>query len=100
MTLTYENLDTVKKNHRVKYLGQRSFHLIVIFGYAHHRPTTLSILLFEPSISRPDNVSPQNCLCIEVSGPNLVHGSFGPAESIAQTASPLVQPFLQGSRLW
>jgi len=31
---------------------------------------------------------------------NLMHGSLGPPESTAQTASGSVQRFLQGSRLW
>ena len=33
-------------------------------------------------------------------GPHLIHGSLGPPNSTSQTTSRLVQPFLQGSRLW
>jgi len=32
--------------------------------------------------------------------PHLIHGSLGLPESSTQTASPSVQPFLQGLRLW
>jgi len=32
--------------------------------------------------------------------PHLIHGSLGPPESSNQTASRLVQPFLQGSLVW
>jgi len=34
------------------------------------------------------------------SGTHLIRGSLGPAESSTQTASGLVQPFLQGSLVW
>ena len=34
------------------------------------------------------------------SEPHLIHGSLGPPESSTQTASRLVEPFLQGSLLW
>jgi len=40
---------------------------------------------------------PQNCpLPMGGSGPNLIHGSFGPPESSTQTASRSVKPFLSG----
>jgi len=32
--------------------------------------------------------------------PHVTHASLGPSESTTQTASPSVQPFLQGSQLW
>jgi len=34
------------------------------------------------------------------SRPHVIHGSLGPPKSTTQIASWLVQPFLQGSRLW
>jgi len=45
-------------------------------------------------------LSPKIAYSNGVSGPHLIHGSLGPSESSAQTASWSVQPFLQGSLLW
>ena len=44
---------------------------------------------------------PRNChFAWGIWTPYLTHGSLGPSESITQTASRSVQPFLQGSRSW
>jgi len=53
----------------------------------------LLILLFRPTTCRADNVSPVKIapFAWEVSGPNLIHGSFGPPESTPQTTSRSVQ---------
>jgi len=40
---------------------------------------------------------PQNCLCMDASGPHLRHGSLSSPESKTQTVSRSVQRFLQGS---
>jgi len=39
--------------------------------------------------------SPNNCPFAWGSGPHLIHASLGPPESITQTASRSVQPFMQ-----
>jgi len=45
--------------------------------------------------------APQNCFFPwGIWTPHLKHGSLGPPESSAQTASRSVQPFLQGSLVW
>ena len=50
-------------------------------------------------LNRPDN--PQNCpIPLGNLDCRLIHGSLDPPESAPQTASRLVQPFLQGSRTW
>jgi len=43
-------------------------------------------------------LSPNNCPSAWRSGPHLIHASLGPPESISQTASRSVQPFLYSSR--
>jgi len=46
-------------------------------------------------------LSPKNCpFALGNLDSHLIHGSLGPPKSTIETASRLVQPFLQGSRLW
>ena len=44
-------------------------------------------------------VIPPKRFPVEDLSPRLIHGFWDPTESIIQTASQSVQPFLQGSRL-